>query len=61
MAGKVAYSAKLSQLLAMGTSVVNVDSTSMTEAVGLATVILAVVKVELSSAICFLLIGFLYE
>ena len=39
IAGKVAYSAQLSQLLAMGTSVVNVDSTSMTEAVGLATVI----------------------
>ena len=58
LAGKVAWSAWRSLLLAIWTSVVDVDSTLMTEAVGLATLILARPFIEISSALVLL---FLYS
>ena len=54
MAGKVAWSAWRSLWLAIRTSVVDVDSTLMTEAVGLATLILARPFIEISSALVLL-------
>ena len=47
---KVAWSALRSLLLAIRTSVVDVDGTLMTEAVGLATLIMARPFIEISSA-----------
>ena len=54
MAGKVAWSAWRSLLLAIRTSVVDVDSTSMKEAVGSGTLVLAMPFIELSSALVLL-------
>ena len=53
MAGKVAWSACRSLMLAIWTSVVDVDSTLMTEAVGLATLILARPFIEIPVPWCF--------
>ena len=54
LAGKVAWSAWRSLLLAIQMSVVDVDSTLMMEAVGLATLILARPFIEISSALVLL-------
>ena len=58
LAGKVAWSAWRSLLLAIRTSVVDVDSRLMTEAVGLATLILARPFIESSSALVLLSLFF---
>ena len=54
LAGKVAWSAWRSLLLAFRTFVIDVDSTLTTEAVGLATLILARPFIEISSALVLL-------
>ena len=54
LAGEVAWSAWRSLLPAIRTSVVDLDSTLMTEAVGLATLILARPFIEISSALVLL-------
>ena len=54
MTGKVAWSAWRSLLLAIRTSVVDLESALMTEAVGLATLIWARPFIEISSALVLL-------